>query len=43
MEVAEVAKVSDIPVNTVKSHLLRSRRALRTLLEEEANARGYTT
>lgn len=42
MEVSEVAVVVGIPVNTVKSHLSRSRNALRRLLIEEARARGYT-
>jgi RNA polymerase sigma-70 factor (ECF subfamily) len=43
MDVAEVADVIGIPANTVKSHLARSRIALRHLLVEEARARGYTT
>jgi RNA polymerase sigma-70 factor (ECF subfamily) len=43
MDLAEVAELTGIPLNTVKSHLSRSRKTLRILLLEEARARGYTT
>lgn len=43
LEVSEIAELMSVPVNTVKSHLSRSRKKLRELLIEEATARGYTT
>jgi DNA-directed RNA polymerase specialized sigma24 family protein len=40
MSVAEVAAVMGLPERTVKSHLFRARRLLRTVLEKRMRGAG---